>query len=289
MVILSRRYFGEYYVNVSDAPWFIMQTVDAVSKFINTCVSRNLSLRTIKWYREILFAFANKYPELPSDPELIESFIASVKVGDERRHGYYRSLRAFYHFLNKRLGINDPMECIEAPRRKPKIPRILMPQELNILLSYPHQPQIKTALMFLIDTGCRIGELHSLTLNCLQEIPWGHMAMVNGKTGQRMVPISYEVYHALMVNLPYSYSSWWLGRLISRAFKKASLRGSALTLRHTFGTLWEGDELVLQNIMGHASLNTTKRYRHLRLKTITEQHNKFSPLQMVFTSSKNML
>lgn len=225
---------------------------------------------------------------MPSHPEDIERFLSNCKAGDERRYGYYRALRCFYHFLHRRLDTPDPIELVEPPRRSHKAPKFLNPEDINRLLNYPHPAKIKAAIMFLIDTGARLGELASLTIDNLGETPWGFTATIKGKTGARTVPISYETYHALMVHLPYPYRSHWLGELISRAFKQAGIRGSSLVLRHSFGTLWGGDELVLQRIMGHSHLSTTRLYRHLRMQMLSEQHRQYSPLRMVLSSSKTM-
>lgn len=244
---------------------------------------------TIKWYSVILCKFANRYPKLPTRPELIEDFIIDTQAGDERKHGYFRTLRCFYRFLHKRFQILNPMDCIEPPRRKRKNPRILSPDELDQLLCFPHPPEIKAALLFLCDTGTRLGELANLKEMNIQEMPWGYIAKLNGKTGERPVPLSVETYHALVQNLPFGYSKDYLGRKIAQAFKDAHIKGTAHTLRHTFATLWEGDELALQNILGHTSLSTTKIYRHLRSEILSSQHRQFSPLKMVFARSKSML
>lgn len=263
-------------------------TTVAVNMFLQSRRSKGLSPQTIRWYRGILLLFAQKFPRLPDSPSDIEQFLLECQGGDERRHGYYRALMCFYHFLHKRGFTSFIMEYIEPPRRSHKEPHWLMPDELNRLLSYPHPPTIKTALLFLIDTGARLGELSSLNLDNIKETPWGYIAGIRGKTGMRYVPINYETYHALMVNAPFGYKKHRLGRLISMAFKDAEVKGSAITLRHTFGTLWEGDELVLQAIMGHTHLSTTKIYRHLRMKILSEQHRLYSPLKMVLSSSKEM-
>lgn len=266
-----------------------MNTLEAINLFINSRRSKGLSPQTIRWYRGILLFFAQRYPTLPESPEDIEAFLVSCKTGDERRHGYYRTLRCLYRFLHRRLNTPNPVEVVDPPRRLPKQPKALMPDDVNKLLNYPHPPQIKAAILFLIDTGARVGELAGLDIDDLEETPWGLVATIKGKTGVRMVPISYETYHALMVNLPFRYKAHWMGTLISRAFNNAGVEGSAHKLRHTFGTLWQGDELVLQQIMGHAHLSTTRLYRHLRTQVLSEQHHQYSPLRMVLASSKSML
>ena len=267
-----------------------MRTTKAVGLFLQSRQARGLSKRTLKWYGEILFRYSNTFPKLPKKPEQIEKFLISTNVGDERRHGYYRTLKAFYNFLEKRHYIkNNPIHYIEEPKLSPKNPPVLTPENINRVLSSNCRKELKAAIMALTDTGARLAEIATLEVDNLLETPDGFLAVVNGKTGMRMIPISYETYHALMVSLPFKWSKDHLGRLISKCCESAGVNASSLTFRHSFATLWEGDELVLQQIMGHTTLNTTKRYRHLRTQNAIRQHNQFTPLKMVLSFSKQML
>ena len=266
-----------------------MQTEEAVAKFILSRKARSLSPETIRWYSDILRSFAKQFPRLPKKTEEIEGFIAICTAGDERRHGYFRAIRAMYRYLARRYEIFDPTSKLDAPKRKPKLPRPLMPDEIDQLLAYPHPSKIKAALLFLTDTGARVGEASTLTMENIAETPYGHIAKINGKTGSRWVPISYETYVALSKALPFGYSKYRLRRLISFAFRNARVPGSGINLRHSFGTYWEGDIFALQQILGHAHLSTVLIYRQLRTKFISEEHRKYSPLRMVLSSSKSML
>lgn len=266
-----------------------MVTEVAIKAFLNSRISKGLSPNTIRWYRGILLTFAKQHKKLPKKPEDIERFLAGCRAGDERRHGYYRSLRCFYGFLQKRFKVANPIKSIDPPRRTRKQPKFLVPSDLNHLLNYTMQPRVKTAIISLVDTGARLSEIGTLTINELVQTPWGFTARIQGKTGMRIVPISYDTYHALMVHLPFRVKPHRLGRLISLTMKSAGVKGNAQALRHTFATLWQGDELVLQQIMGHSNLATTKLYRHLRTQMLSAQHSQFSPLKMVLSTSKSML
>jgi len=266
-----------------------METYGAIELFLKSCKAKGLSSETIRWYRGILLKFCNLYPTIPDSPEDIDEFLVNCKAGDERRHGYYRAIRAFYGFLRKRYQISNIIEMVDPPRRKHKEPRPLMPDELNQLLIYPHKSKIKAGLLFLADTGARVGEAARIHPNDIIETPNGHIVKISGKTGSRLVPISLETYYALIKVLPFGYSTFRFRRLISLAFKDAHINGSGISLRHTFGTIWRGDELMLQQIMGHSHLSTTKIYRALRTDFMSEQHHKYSPLQTILPGSKTML
>ena len=111
---------------------------------------------------------------------------------------------------------------------------------------------------------------------------WGPLARINGKTGERTVPISENTYQMLRKVLPFNVKVGQLTRLVSQAFKDAHVTGTAHNLRHTFGTYWGGkDILMLKRIMGHSNISTTEMYRDLQFKDMCEQQHRFSPLKAV--------
>jgi integrase/recombinase XerD len=258
--------------------------VEAVEAFLKSRMAKGLSPRTINWYRVTLRPFAAMFPVLPGDPVAVEDFLIQCRAGDERRHGYYRALRAFYRFLARRLKVENIINLVDAPRRQPKRPHPLTLDELDQLLSFPHQAKIQSVLQFLADSGARVGEAARLKPEDLTETQWGPVARVTGKTGARIIPISESTYQTLLRILPFGLSANRLCRLVSAAFRDAHVKGTAHALRHTFGTYWEGDEMILQYILGHAQLSTTQIYRQLRTRKMCEQHHEHSPLKMVMAN-----
>lgn len=267
-----------------------MKTEKVVAAFLKSAESRGLSIRTISWYCGILLKFCEKYSRLPSAPEDCETFILSCTAGDERRHGYYRALGALYNYTEKRWKLKtNPMRRVDAPRRTKKLPRPISPEQLYQLLSFPHAARITAALYFLADTGSRLSEMLGLNHTSFFETEWGTMATITGKTGARMVPISREAFIRIVEVIPFNISPGRMSRLLSQAFKDARVPGTAHSLRHTFGTLWEGDDDALQRIMGHAQFSTTQIYRQVRIRFLTEQHARYSPLKKVLPMTRNMI
>jgi integrase len=266
-----------------------MDTVSAVAAFLKSRQARGLSPLTVSWYRGILNSFAGMFPVLPDNPEAVEDFLIRCRAGDERRHGYFRALRAFYRFLARRFKVANIITLVDAPKRLAKRPRPLTLDELDQLLSFPHAARMRTVLMFLADSGARVGEAAHLKTDDLTETQWGPVARVTGKTGARIIPIGEGTYQALLHSLPFHLSPNRLCRLVSAAFRDARVRGTAQALRHTFGTYWEGDEMILQYILGHAHLSTTQIYRQLRTRKMCEQHHEHSPLKMIMANRQMSL
>lgn len=266
-----------------------MLTNQAMSLFLLSRKAKGISYNTIRWYRGILSVFEAYSQKLPTSPVEIDCFLADLKVGDERRHGYYRTIKCLYRFLARRYDLKNPIEYIDPPKRRKKQPAVFTPAELQSLLTSLQPGVIKSAILFMIDAGVRLGEFATMDESKIDETQWGFIAKITGKTDMRIVPISYETYHSFMVHPVNGYKKAWLGVHISKAIKDAGLKGTAHTLRHTFATLWQGDELILQKIMGHSTLETTKIYRQLRTSAMERQHNQFSPLKMLLSSTRSML
>ncbi|MFA5389142.1 MAG: hypothetical protein WC312_05240 [Candidatus Omnitrophota bacterium] len=258
-----------------------MKTEYTVEAFLKSRRAKGLKSSTIVWYRGILYAYAKMFPELPEKPEAVDDFLISCPAGDERRHGYYRTLRVFYRFAERRLGVKNIVDPDDEPKRTKKKPRPLTLDELDQLISYPHPMRIMAAIMFMADSGARIGETVNLKPKDFILTEWGPVAIVNGKTGERFVPIEEATYRKLLNVLPFKIKVNRLSRLVSAAFREARVKGTAHKLRHTFGTYWDGDEKVLKDIMGHSRLSTTELYRGFRMKKMCEEHREYSPLKRV--------
>lgn len=218
-------------------------------------------------------------------PGECESFIRACTAGDERRHGYFRTLRAFYNFVGKRLCLPNAMALLVAPLRTRKLPRPVPLNEIVQLISFPHPGRIKASLIFLIDTGVRVGELVNIMSEDFILTPWGvYLVKVEGKTGPRVIPASIEAYNAIIKYLPFKIKANRLSRVLSQAFRDAHVQGTAHCLRHSFGTLWEGTDIsLLQRIMGHSNINTTMIYRQIQYEQIALAHKKHSPLKKVLS------
>ncbi len=271
-------------VNQSRHKIYYVKTFEALGVFIKSRQAKGLSPQTVQWYKVTLRPFAATFPVLPRKPAAVEEFLINCHAGDERRHGYYRALRVFYCFLERRFKVTNIVKMVDAPKRQPKRPRPLTLDELDQLINFPHPQRIQAALVFMADCGARVGETSRLAPTDLSDTDAGAVARVTGKTGVRFVPISDTTYRLLLRNVPFHLSANRLCRLVSAAFREAHVKGTAHSLRHTFGTFWEGDEMILQYILGHASITTTQLYRQLRTKRMCEQHSEYSPIKMIYAN-----
>ena len=267
------------------------QTLQLIEDFLSAKTAGGRRAKSLERFRSQLARYAAMYQLLPLDPTQVERFLTSILGEPETRDTYYRTLSSFYGWLIRRKKIKEnPIELVESPKLRPKVPRILDPAELVRLLTCPgHSDRDRALLYFLTDSGARIGEAALLTVDDLKD---GYV-LLRGKDGERFAPLSPAVRMMLIgLHLGAPSPHMWQGRFgpltqgalvhaTIAAFRRAGFIGkrySAHALRHTFGTMWEGDEIILQHIFGHAKLDMVKRYRQFRLHRAREQHAIHSPL-----------
>ena len=280
-----------------------MKTELAIREFLDNRISANLSPATISWYKDRLYPLTNSCPELPRRPEPIERFLATIQGSPETKYDVYRALKTFFKFICSRRKLPNPMDDIRSPRR----PRTLMPTlevgELINLLHSCESPRDRAVITLLVDCGVRAGEVCSLLKHNIKQ----ETIVVHGKVGWREVPISEETKRLLLQVAALSSDDYvfhgqkglmtrhLIYAIVRRALEKAGIKGPKLgphRLRHAFGKnflVQGGDLRSLQEIMGHADIETTQKYASLNLTDIVKKHQKFSPLKAAHDAAQESL
>lgn len=270
-----------------------MRTEEAIEKFLANCKARGLRPKTLEWYQTRLGRFARACPEIPTELEPIECFLGDSGGSQETKHGNYRALKAFFRFISQRLDISNAVEKVAPPRRPKKVMPTLEPMELFMLLNMAISPRDRALLTLLIDSGARAAEIAGLRWQDIRT----ETIRVNGKSGEREIPISDETRRQLL-GLPRKGEHVFMGvhgpltrsgiyRVVRQCMTRAGISGPKLgphRLRHSFGKGYlvaGGDLRSLQEIMGHADIKTTEKYASLNMKDIITKHNLFTPLNLV--------
>lgn len=280
-----------------------METSMAVQSFLYSRRSKNLKPKTIKWYSDRLHRFAAFCSELPTEPEPIEQFLGeSVPAErDESRHGYYRAVKALYRFICRRHRLANPMDFIDPPSRRKKVMPSLTAEEMLTLLTRAKRLRDLAILSLFIDCGARVGEAASLR--------WWNIfndyIRVDGKTGERVIPISEETRQLLLslTSADGSQDFIFVGqrgplttsgiyKIVRKYMKAAGISKPKLgphRIRHGFGRNFitnGGDTRSLQKIMGHANISTTEIYCELSREEVQEKHHRFTPLRSAHAAAQ---
>ncbi len=265
-----------------------MRTADAIAAYIESRRARRASPKYLAWLRYTLGKLGLE--ELPADPETIEGLQADLgagKLADKTVHDIWKAWRLMYGWLAKRRDVVNVMADVEAPIVRRRLMTTFTSVQVEQLLFANRRYGRDYALVrFLLDTGARIGEAATLRRREIVQDDDGWMVRVDGKEGQREVPISRETAGAVL-GLATGEEVWGgvlvdtLQKAATRALRRANLPAGPHALRHTFGRLYimaGGDVFSLQRIMGHRSIETTKQYVDLDVRDIRVQHAKFSPM-----------
>jgi len=217
-------------------------------------------------------------------------------------------IKSFYRFLLLEDYLQvDPTELVDAPKLGRHLPEVLSVEEIDhiigcINLSSKEGQRNKAMLETLYSCGLRVSELVTLKLsNCYFEEEY---LLVEGKgSKQRLVPISLRAIREIRLWMPdrsaldikkgqedYVFLNR-RGSGLSRSMvfritqELAGLAGitktiSPHTFRHSFAThLLEGGAnlRVIQQMLGHESIQTTEIYTHMDKTYLRDQILRFHP------------
>jgi integrase/recombinase XerD len=219
------------------------------------------------------------------------------------------SLRMFYRFLKlEEMGDATATDLLASPTLWERIPGVLSPTNVTELLNAP-QPgdrfflRDRALLETLYATGCRASEVVGLRMHDLY-LDSAFLKCTGKGSKQRVVPLGQPAVAALRAYLGggrpgtlsptngadplfTSRSGARLTRIVLwKIVKKYCARAglpttvSPHTLRHSFAThvLAGGADLrTVQELLGHASINTTQHYTHVDRDRLKAMHAKFHP------------
>lgn len=241
---------------------------------------RGCSQRTIDSY----FFFLRPFLVSIDNPQTIDlygvkRFLAELinKYGNKSRSLAVSSLRFFFKRVVRRPEIYVELE---VPKKEKHLPIVLSQQEVKALFDAVEFKKSKLILKLLYSSGLRVSELVNLTpqdLDFSQNIGW----VRGGKGGKdRLFKIAESINKQLSKFIAknpqnkfvFSEAEPMSPRNIQLIIKKAAKiaginkKVTPHTLRHSFAThLLDAGEnlLVIQELLGHENLETTKIYTHI--------------------------
>ena len=268
---------------------------------------RNVSPATIAAYRWAWLAFS---PVLTGKDQLTKSDIVS-RIGELRDKGlspvstntYVRTLNAFFRWLHEE-GHTERLTTIPKLKEPQTVIETFSEAQVKRVAAYKPRSDaerhVQAIACLILGSGLRIDEALSLDRD---DVDLDNLLLTvrDGKGGKgRIVPISLRLRRLLFGHMrrfqplhgSLLFHSGDGGKIDQRnalrAFKAICMRcgikgvrTSFHTLRHTFATFYlrkGGDVFRLQRILGHASLEMTRRYVQLQTEDLRRVHDRLSLL-----------
>jgi integrase/recombinase XerD len=203
------------------------------------------------------------------------------------------SVNVFFHFCHTQ---NFSHEKIKIPMAKvPKnLPKYVSNEKILDGINLIDRTTLVglrdyALILFLYASGCRISEALSVQRSDIVD-GWLKIRFAKGEK-ERVVPLAPVATQALerylleqSISSPYiwlNYKGEQLSRISAYKIVKKYLGVSPHVLRHSFASsliIGGADLRVVQELLGHSSLETTQIYTHIQKQNLSETMNRFHPL-----------
>jgi integrase/recombinase XerD len=267
----------------------------------------NVSPATISWYEH---AFKWLPSESPTQTELRDVVLRMREAG-LKETGCNAAIRAINAYLHWASGSEHKCGagCIHPRIRQLKEPQNVLPTlteaQVHLIVSWKPKPhnfhdrRLHLLALLLLDTGCRITE--ALTVH-LGDMDLDNLLITLDGKGrkQRIVPISFALRKAvhrfaadfkltpasLLFTTPYGVPVRRMTALrsVKLLCRQLGFEPPARTLhsfRHSFAVFYlrrGGSVFHLQKVLGHSSLEMTRRYANLVTADLQAVHEQISLL-----------
>ncbi|MEO0651438.1 MAG: tyrosine recombinase [Planctomycetota bacterium] len=299
----------------ADPPTLEPRTQAQLEEFLEVLrVEGGLSRHTLEAYRRDLRRFLLEVG--PGGIESVDADRVVAHLGLLRRVGAAEAsvaralaaIRSFVHFLVAEGDLQrDPTARVETPRLPTPLPKVLDQGQVEALLTAPRgtgwrDQRDRALLEVLYACGARVSECIGLTLDALPAA-LQELSLLGKGDKQRIVPLGRRAAEALREWLddgrpalkgaiarrevflsskgtPLTRQGAW--RVVVARAREAGLPSgvSPHTLRHSFAShmVEAGADLrSVQELLGHASIQTTQRYTHLDGEKVRAVHRLYHP------------
>ena len=266
-----------------------MEKKEALEKLRNELKLKGCSELTVKNYSWFVNKFMLNHESkevLALGEEEVKSFLVSL-MDSKSRNTMALAASSLRYFFSKIL--NKPLN-LELPKKQKTLPEVLTKEEVKKILSIAETHKSRLILSLLYSSGLRVSELVNLKVkdvNVQDNLGW----VRKGKGSKdRIFTLSKSLSEELKTYITnhsnniflFSESKPLTPRNIQKIIQKLKVKAGIQkkvtphTLRHSFAThlLESGVDIrIIQEMLGHANLNTTQIYAHVSSEMIKNIKN----------------
>lgn len=303
-----------------------MKLSDALEVFLDAKLADGLAETTVEWYRQRLkrlVAYLEDRDVSAVGTMDVRQFVVSLRkqgtlwaghpyreavegaLSPATRQGYVRATKTFFRWLVTEGCLEkNPSDKVKLPRVPNGLPKGVEPQDLKALLDAtggdePAQKRDRALLLFLADTGCRVGgavgikrgdlDLDERVAVVVEKGSKSRMVVFTQMTGAAIrewldvCPVDTAWLFPNLKNGDQLKSSG-VNHVLQRLRDRAGIEGKCNphAFRHAFAKQYlmnGGDLATLSDLLGHSDVMVTKRFYSIFLvEELKRQHDKFSPV-----------
>ena len=300
---------------------------EAFAEFKAEKIAKNLSDATLRNYQqsyEFFMTFCGFDDETPTsaiNPQLFYKWISTMKLEGVKPtsiNHYLRDVRAFFYWCmdDVRTYIENPFP-IEMIKGQEEPLKMFTDADIRALLEKPRYHDTFATwrtwaiVCWVLATGNRAATICEVQIKDI-DFKRDEIALRHTKNKKaQIIPLSSSLKTSLK-----EYIKTWLKDMDEDFYLFANVGGEQLTtnalrqafakyckdrgvertnihgLRHNFARDWirnGGNMYALQKILGHSTLDMTRRYVNLATEDIKEDYDEFSPLDVIKKSGKRTL
>lgn len=272
--------------------------------------TRNCSPHTLRAYRTDLESFVARFPDMSAadiDRANVRSYLVQLQSGDSSRATVLRkvsALRSFSKFLRAEGTLKrDPFLGVPIPKRVRSLPKFLTEAEMSQVLAAPTGADISSQrdlamIELLYSAGLRRAEISVLNVWDVDFLS-GTIRVFGKGSKERVIPVGNAALKCLRAYLRSRagigdgeplFTNARGGRIshdgvafvVQRWVRRSALlkKVTPHVFRHSFAThlLNHGCNIrEVQDMLGHADLNTTQVYTHVSLQKLQDVYKDSHP------------